>query len=163
MRYRFQSRDQEYEILLETQGYHLLASLDGVEYELEVLDSQPGELSLRFAGRPVKIYWAEQAGRKWISLDGCTYLLEQPLPRGSRRSGESVEGSVRAPMPAQVRAVYIASGDLVEKGQTLMLLEAMKMEIRVQAPRPGKVTRVLASSGDTVDRDQLLVEIEKAG
>jgi len=66
---------------------------------------------------------------------------------------------VRSPMPAQVRAVQIAEGELVEKGQTLMLLEAMKMEIQVKAPLDGRIVRLLAVDGQSVDKDQLLVEI----
>jgi biotin carboxyl carrier protein len=62
-------------------------------------------------------------------------------------------------MPAQVRAVQVSEGDSVEAGQTLLLLEAMKMEIRVQAPHAGRVARLLARPGDTVERDQVLVEM----
>jgi biotin carboxyl carrier protein len=65
-------------------------------------------------------------------------------------------------MPGQVAAVQVREGDVVEAGQVLLLLEAMKMEIRVQAPRPGRVARVLARLGDTVQRDQALVELEAA-
>jgi pyruvate carboxylase subunit B len=65
-------------------------------------------------------------------------------------------------MPAQVREVRVREGDLVEKGQTLLLLEAMKMEIRLQAPHGGRVARLLASAGSQVDRDQVLVELEEA-
>jgi biotin carboxyl carrier protein len=62
-------------------------------------------------------------------------------------------------MPAQVRLVQVSAGDLVEVGQTLMLLEAMKMEIRLQAPRRGRVSRILAQAGQTVERDQVLIEM----
>ena len=48
---------------------------------------------------------------------------------------------------------------MVEKGQTLLLLEAMKMEIRVSAPRAGQVSRLLVREGQTVQKDQVLVEI----
>jgi acetyl-CoA/propionyl-CoA carboxylase biotin carboxyl carrier protein len=67
--------------------------------------------------------------------------------------------AVRAPMPAQVRAVQVAEGDEVEKGQTLLLLEAMKMEIRVKAPGAGRVARLLVTSGQSVEKEQLLAEL----
>jgi len=63
-------------------------------------------------------------------------------------------------MPAQVRAVQVAEGERVEKGATLLLLEAMKMEIRVRAPAAGRVARLLAAEGQAVEKDQLLVEME---
>jgi biotin carboxyl carrier protein len=64
-------------------------------------------------------------------------------------------------MPAQVRAVLVAEANLVESGQTLMLLEAMKMEIKLQAPRRGRVVRLPVQEGQSVDRDQVLVELSE--
>jgi biotin carboxyl carrier protein len=64
-------------------------------------------------------------------------------------------------MPGQVRSVEVAPGQAVKKGQTLVVVEAMKMEMRVQAPRDGTVKRLLARQGDTVERGQLLVEMEE--
>ena len=63
-------------------------------------------------------------------------------------------------MPAQVQAIPIHSGDIVHAGETLMLLEAMKMEIRITAPIAGKVFRIHVEEGQFVRRDELLVELE---
>ncbi len=98
------------------------------------------------AVRPQAVYWGAEGDVKWLSSDGCTYRLDRPSDRTARaepappRQAESL----RAPMPAQVRAVQVAEGDEVEAGQTLLLLEAMKMEIRLQAPRAGRIARLLA-------------------
>ena len=163
MLYRFQSADHIYEISLVRQGEIYQASVDGQTFPVEVLDSQPGQLSLRFDGRPLIIYWAADGSQKWLSLDGCAYRLEKPTPRAYQSSAEPGGGqAVRSPMPAQVRAIQVAEGDVVEKGQTLLLLEAMKMEIRIKAPNAGRVARLLVSDGQTVDKDQLLAEIEQA-
>ena len=62
-------------------------------------------------------------------------------------------------MPGQVRAVNVSEGDAVTKGQTLLVLEAMKMEIRVHAPRDGVVKKLLVKQGQTVEREQILIEI----
>jgi biotin carboxyl carrier protein len=63
-------------------------------------------------------------------------------------------------MPGQVRAVNVSEGDTVTKSQTLLVIEAMKMEIRIHAPRDGKVKKLFVQQGQTVERDQVLVEIE---
>ena len=70
-------------------------------------------------------------------------------------------GDLTASMPGQVIDVLVAEGDPVEKGQTLILLEAMKMEMRMKAPYNGTVRRVLCKIGDAVERGQLLVEVEE--
>ena len=48
------------------------------------------------------------------------------------------------------------------KGQTLLVLEAMKMEIRIQAPQDGKVKKLLVKQTQTVERDQILIELEES-
>jgi biotin carboxyl carrier protein len=65
-------------------------------------------------------------------------------------------------MPALVRAVAVQAGDRVERGATLVVLEAMKMEIRVTAPQASVVTRVRCREGEQVERGQVLVEIHPA-
>ena len=76
-------------------------------------------------------------------------------PRRARSDGGE---AVRAPMPAQVRAVQVPEGEVVEQGQTLLLLEAMKMEIRIKAPAAGRVDAPAGeAAGQTVEKDQVLV------
>jgi acetyl/propionyl-CoA carboxylase alpha subunit len=163
MIYRFESAGRMYEIILERQGNGYLAAIAGERHAVEVLEARPGELSLRFDGRPVRLYWAQQGDRRWVALEGCTYELHKPVSQGSRQSSAALSSSVlRAPMPAQVRAVLVAEGNLVEGGQTLMLLEAMKMEIKLHAPRRGWIARLPVQEGQAVDRDQVLVELSDA-
>ncbi len=160
MLYKFQHRNTVYEIALDRDGETLRASVDGEPHAVELLDAQPGQLSLRFDGRPLTLYWASDGATKWVSLDGCTYRLDPPSPRGARASGEAGGAeAVRSPMPASVRAVQVEAGEAVTAGQTLLLLEAMKMEIRIRAPQAGQVVRLHVAAGQTVDKDQLLVEI----
>jgi biotin carboxyl carrier protein len=63
-------------------------------------------------------------------------------------------------MPGQVVDVLVAEGETVTRGQTLVILEAMKMEIRAAAPADGRVKRLLVGKGDVVERGQHLVEFE---
>ena len=164
MRYRFEHDGRVYEVDIEAAGGstgELRAAVAGTAYAYEVLDAQPGQVSLRFDGRPATVYYARQNGDLWLSMSGCTYKLTKPVPRAAHAAGEGGEaGAVRAPMPAQVRAVQVEDGEAVEKGQTLLLLEAMKMEIRVRAPAAGKVRKVLVAAGQTVEKEQALVEME---
>jgi biotin carboxyl carrier protein len=62
-------------------------------------------------------------------------------------------------MPGQVLDVLVRVGDVVEQGQTLVLLEAMKMELRITAPQAGTISGVFCQAGETVDRGQRLVEM----
>jgi biotin carboxyl carrier protein len=63
-------------------------------------------------------------------------------------------------MPAQVRSLEVAAGDFVERGDTLILLEAMKMEIRIRSPKSGRIAGIKVTPGQTVNRDDVLVELD---
>lgn len=162
MRYRYEVNHELYEVDIERQGDRTRAMIGGHTYEVEVLEAGEGQLSLRFAGRPVTVQWAAENGEKWLSVHGCTYRLERPSNRPVHLADDFAGGAaVRSPMPAQVRAVQVSETDGVEKGQVLLLLEAMKMEIRVRTPVAGRVKKLLVSTGQTVEKDQLLAEIEE--
>jgi acetyl/propionyl-CoA carboxylase alpha subunit len=111
-------------------------TIDGQAFEFEVLDMQPGLVSLRVQGKPAAIYWAADEGVKWLSMSGCTYRLEKPKPGCTHAAGETpeAESSSLADASPGAGSAGAESGRWSEKGQTLLLLEAMKMEIRVRAP-----------------------------
>lgn len=142
-------------------GYR--AVLGGEIFDFEVINEDPGMLTLRFGNRVRTFYMAAESQKRWVAHEGCTYLLEKPsASRAKRAQARSQENLLRAPMPAQVRAVQVQPGDEVAAGETLILLEAMKMEIKVQSPRAGRVLSVEVATGDNVHRDQILLMLEEA-
>jgi acetyl/propionyl-CoA carboxylase alpha subunit len=118
-----------------------------------------GQLTFILDGHKVEAHISTDGKRRWVSVGGRTFMLEKTS--GQRRGGASgySSGRLTAPMPGQVRAVNVSVGETVTKGQTLLVLEAMKMEIRIQAPSDGVVERLAVEQGETVDREQVLVEI----
>lgn len=73
---------------------------------------------------------------------------------------KGVKGSVGTPMPGTVIDVRVKVGDQVEKGQPLIVLSAMKMEMVVQSPVSGKVKRIVAEKEMKLDGDDLIMDIE---
>ncbi len=69
-------------------------------------------------------------------------------------------GCLAAPMHGLVVDVSVHAGDTVEKGQTLVVLESMKMQMQLRSPRVGKVTKVTVQSGSQVEKGALLVQFE---
>ncbi len=101
-------------------------------------------------------------------VDGTYVPIEVADPRrraaasaGAVRSesGAGAEVAIVAPMPGRVVTIPVAAGDAVERGQTVLILEAMKMESAIGAPRAGVVTEILAAPGQAVQQRQTLLRL----
>ena len=100
------------------------------------------------------------------TIEGETFEFKIPESKasGSRMrtggGGRKRSGTVSASMPGKVVTVEVSVGDSVEEGQTILILEAMKMQNEVAAPISGKVTAVHCGDGDNVEANVPLVVIE---
>jgi acetyl/propionyl-CoA carboxylase alpha subunit len=91
--------------------------------------------------------------------DGDAVLVSMKAPSvGS--AGTASDGSLRAPMPGKIVATPAKSGDVVTKGQPVIVLEAMKMEHALNAPFDGVVGEVVFAVGDQVAADAVLAVVE---
>ncbi|CCG06791.1 biotin/lipoyl-containing protein [Pararhodospirillum photometricum] len=95
-----------------------------------------------------------------ILADGRQHVVGLPGP--THDADADVGGSLVAPMPGRVVQVLVGVGDSVERGQPLMVLEAMKMETTIAAPQAGTVAEVLFGVGDAVDDGARLLVLEEA-
>jgi 3-methylcrotonyl-CoA carboxylase alpha subunit len=103
--------------------------------------------------------WAvSSAERSWVFHDGRVYVLETfPGRRGAR--GHSISNTLTAPMPATVRTVLVKVGDEVAEGETLVVLEAMKMELPLRAPKAGRIAEIRCTPGELVQPGVPLVDL----
>lgn len=70
--------------------------------------------------------------------------------------------TVNSPLPGLILDIHVTENQTVKAGQTLMVMEAMKMENQVQAPHDGKVTRIRVKKGDSVAEGDALIEIARS-
>ena len=87
-------------------------------------------------------------------------VLFKILPKFSVREEKALEGSLTAPMPGKVVEIKIKKGSKIKKGDTLLILEAMKMEHQVLAPDNGKVSDILVSKNQQVENGEPLVILD---
>lgn len=135
--------------------------MDNKTVQAELLHSENGKLELLIDGKRLTAYVSSDNTRRWVTVNGQTFVLSKSS--GTRKSGHGhhhAAGELTAPMPGQVRAVNVSEGEVVTKGQTLLVLEAMKMEIRVHAPQDGVVKKLFVKQGQTVEREQILIDLE---
>ena len=97
----------------------------------------------------------------WVFVDGQVARLDAVTKEaGRRRVRCRGDAGVMAPMPATVVAVKAAAGQAVSQGETVIVLEAMKMELPIKAPRDGVIKAVLCAKGDLVQPGVNLLEFE---
>jgi len=108
-------------------------------------------------GRPYEI--TVDRNLHWIKSSRGINQLELRDRETSVARPASADGRIKAPIPGQIARVLVAVGDSVEVGQSLMILEAMKMENHVRAARAGKVEQLHVAAGQTVTLHALLAEI----
>ena len=133
------------------------AVIDDRAFEVEIIRAEAGQLELLIDGDRVTAYISSDNARRWVTVDGQTFVLTKQS--GSRKSGgghHHAVGELTAPMPGQVRAVNVSEGDVVTKGQKLLVYEAMKMENDLASPSDGTVKKIARKAGDPVKKDDLL-------
>jgi biotin carboxyl carrier protein len=160
MKLTFEYHSQSFPSDLTASGKSHRVTVGEKTVEVEILQAKDGKMDLLLDGKRLTAYVSSDNAKRWVTVDGQTFVLTKSS--GSRKGGHGHQhsaGELTAPMPGQVRAVNVSEGDLVTKGQTLLVLEAMKMEIRVQASQSGTVKKLFVKQGQTVEREQILVEI----
>jgi len=155
---------------LRREGGRVLAEVDGRAYELEARETEAGALLLLHGGS-VHECRAEAAGAPagdtWrVESGGRTFEVTLVDPRGLRAgvgAGAGVaEGraGVASSMPGKIVRVLVEPGALVEAGDALVVVEAMKMQNELKSPKAGTVVEVAARVGATVNAGEVLVVVE---
>jgi len=129
-------------------------------FDIEILGAKNGKLDLLIDGEHVTAYVSSDGAKRWVTINGKTFVLTKSTGRQRRGSSHDHGSGLIAPMPGLVRSVNVVEEEAVKKGQTLMVLEAMKMEIRIQAKNDGMVKAIHVKQGQTVERDQTLITLE---
>jgi 3-methylcrotonyl-CoA carboxylase alpha subunit len=95
-----------------------------------------------------------------VFLPGRHHILEMHDPLREELSVESRAGDLEAPMPGKIIAIFVATGDGVEKDAPLLILEAMKMEHTIRAPARGRIAQIHCKVGEQVDEGAELIDFE---
>ncbi len=122
----------------------------------------PNHLHLRVEDRTANLFVARTSEGTWIWLDGRARLVQDAAISERRKARGLAEtpSEVTPPTPASVMRVLVEKGQDVMKGQTLVVVSAMKMEMALVAPYSGRVRAVNTQVGAQVSPGEILVEID---
>ncbi|MFP5458054.1 MAG: biotin/lipoyl-containing protein [Bacteriovoracia bacterium] len=131
----------------------------GKQFEFELLQrSAEGVVLKDAAGVLYRLQSTTVGALQFISGAGLDAEISEGASTLKKKAG--VAGSLAAPMPGKVFKVLSKVGDKVKQGQTLLILEAMKMEHPIKADKDGTVAKLLFSEGDLVQGGMPLAELE---
>ncbi len=128
--------------------------------QVRVLTMDAGRALVEMDGNKTEAFFHAHDGALYLSLDGSSGVYRDLIPLDGLQEQAGSSGVVTAPMHGQLLEIQVAQGDRVETGQTLAILEAMKMFYEIKAETDGTVTQVLASPGTQVAADDLLISID---
>ncbi len=182
MRYIASLGDQRFTISVDENGQQRLLALEGASYAVDWLrigssdaPGSAGRYSLLINHRSYEVVARrleadDEGGTRYeVVIAGQTYEVrlederERALASLAGGAHESGDATVKAPMPGLVVNIPVAVGESVQRGQTVAVLEAMKMENDLSAPRAGIIKELKVASGQAVNQGQPLVIIGEQG
>ena len=139
-------------------------AIDGRERIVDGRETGAGTFSLLIDHAAAEVSVTSRGDEFQVAVGGRTHRLrlldERARLRHQRAAAVDGAHEVRAAMPGKVVAVLAEAGARVERGQGLLVIEAMKMENEIAAPRAGTVAEVRVKPGQAVEAGELLARID---
>lgn len=159
--------EQSYSVEIEEIGKSLYrVAIDGNDFLVDGKKTGRTNYSLIVDNRSFEIEVDNAEDEYRVLVDGRNYHVhlvdERRVRVGGGQSDIDLQGrqKVSVPMPGKVIAVLVSEGDNVERGQGLVIVEAMKMENEVRSPIAGEVKEIKVKPGDAVEGGAVLVIVE---
>lgn len=163
MRYITSIGDKEFTLEIIDEKH---VSINGktLDVDFETVNGQP-VYSLIIDGKSHEGYVYPDEENWQVLLHGRLYeafVVDEREKRLRAAGGVVLEGGefhLKAPMPGMVVAIPVAEGELVQKGQVLLILESMKMQNELKSPKDGTIHRIRIKPGETVQQKQALLSV----
>jgi len=165
MKLNAETAGKQHAVSIEQDGGRLTATIDERTVELEVSEPEPGVYLLKSGGRIFEASVSRAENGFQVSLQGHTFDINITDPKRLRGAGSQTEhasgrAEIRTAMPGKVVRILHQVGDDVEKGQGVIVVEAMKMQNEMRSPKSGVIAEIKTSEGETVSAGDVLVVIE---
>lgn len=145
---------KEYKYTINGNKYKV--AIDGIEDNIATVKVNGEEFKVEMEKEP------EPVKKKVVVRPAAAQPSATPAPAAASTASASVNANnaVKAPLPGVITEIKVAVGDTVQAGDTVVVLEAMKMANNLEAEKGGKITAVLVKEGESVMEDTPLVVIE---
>lgn len=163
MKYITTINDRKFEIEIQKDGSVLV---NGQPRDVDFLELSSQLYSMIMNGRSLEVVIDEKQGHYQVAMADRMYegtVLDERAQLMLSRRGLPDEGSgeisIRSPMPGLIVSIPVEEGQEVVKGQTVVILESMKMQNELKTPRDGTVQRISVAPGQSVEQKKVLITI----
>lgn len=153
--------------ILEQEGSKYKVDIDGRIYDLDLVKVESDTYSILLNGQSINMEMIEGDSINEYKVNTISNYYEIEVIDAARRyrnaSKSSLDTScniISTPMPGKIVKIQVKEGDTVEKGQTVIIVSAMKMESEYKSTIDGVVKHIHVAEGDAVEGHQPLIEIE---
>ncbi|MBU4031808.1 MAG: biotin/lipoyl-binding protein [Candidatus Thermoplasmatota archaeon] len=161
MELHYEHQGKLYPVRITRDGEAFSIGVGDKSFRVESKETKPGYFALTIDGKVTKCNIATEGNQRHIFINGDVYRFNR-VEAGARPADfDKLPSSITSPISGKVTAVGAVDNDIVEAGQVLITIEAMKMEYQIKAPYAGKVEKINFKLGDQVDIGELLVQMEK--
>jgi biotin carboxyl carrier protein len=166
MKLQAEINGEKHDVEITRNGDIVRATVDGRSYELEASEPEHNVFLLKNNGRIFEADVSVAAGKPHQVRVGSEEfeikLIDPKRLRGSAGSEDAVDGTaeIKTAMPGKVVRIIAAAGTVVQKGDGIIVVEAMKMQNEMRSPKDGVVREIRAAEGSTVNAGEILAVIE---
>lgn len=141
--------------------------VDDIVYDCDIIEVEKGVYSVLYKGRSYNVELIETDNKKNYAVNTFYYgfnaeIIDAEAKYLKARGGVdgAAESTIKSPMPGKVVKIPVSLGQEVKKGETLIIVSAMKMESEYKAMKDGIVTEIFVKENDTIDGGAPLVAID---
>jgi biotin carboxyl carrier protein len=138
-------------------------TINGHQYEVAIGEIEENVATVVVNGEEYKVEWepeAEPEKKKPVLGKPAAETADSGSAAGETSAAVNTNNAIKAPLPGVITSIEVNVGDEVKAGDTVLVLEAMKMANNIEAEKDGKVTAICVKAGQTVMEDDALVVIE---
>mgnify|MGYP003580631104 CR=1 FL=1 len=158
--------DERHEVEIKRDGEKVFAEIDGRLYEVEASEPEPGVFLIKHENNIYDVPVSANAdGTKTATVRGRDFsirLIDPKRLRGTAGTDSLADGiaEIKTAMPGKVVRILLEIGAVVEKGDGVIVVEAMKMQNELKSPKAGVIKDIRVSEASTVSAGDVLITIE---
>ncbi len=154
----YEHNNHVYNVMIERRDDKFFIIYDNNEYTVTASELKPGQLKISLGDRIIKSIISEGKDSKYVFIDGDIFHIKRVELTG-RKKTQKKDPTLTSPISGTIVSVKVKQKDKVQKGDVIMIIEAMKMEYLIRAPYKGTVTKINYKEKDQIEIGEITAEI----